>query len=76
MKEVTDLITQTAIDPAKGISDLGIEIIKKYKGGSDFWSMSGENTFYLIITILGTGAAALYLLNKGYIPNVKNTTKQ
>ena len=41
IKEVIDMVTATVIEPTKGISDIGIELIRKYKGGSDFWSISG-----------------------------------
>ena len=44
---------------------MGLEIIRKNTGGSDF--LNGGSTLLYIIALLGAGIAAFYFVNKGYL---------
>lgn len=62
------MILSTAIEPTKGLSDKGLELVKSAKGMNEFWPHNGTGGVLIsIITVLGIGIAALFLYKKGYI---------
>ena len=62
------MILSAAIEPTKGLSDKGLELVKSAKGVNEFWSGHGSGgVIYSLITLFGIGIAALILYKKGYI---------
>ena len=52
------------MEPFRGLSDEGLENVKKSKGPSDFWSLSSGYSILALFAILGSGLAALYFVGK------------
>lgn len=68
IKDAVDGILITAIEPSKGLSDIGAENVRKFKGDTDFWSLSSSLPLIALLALLGTGVAALVMIQKGINP--------
>ena len=72
MVEISELMVSTAIEPFKGISELGLETIRKSGGSSDFLT-PGVTVSIVALAALVIGSA--FLTHKGFFNHLLKSSK-
>ena len=72
MPEINELMVSTAIEPSKGISDYGLDMIKSSSGTTDFLT-PGVTVALATLTALVIGS--VFLTQKGFFTQLLKSSK-